>query len=141
MSGLGLKLALALAGVLGLILLLQRASRRWGGAFGAGRGADSIRLVGQRTLGPRISLALVEVMDRTLLLGVSSQGVRHLADLGPAAPSAAPPAAPPPALAPPEPAPEPEEENPEFEIELTRRLAALHERYLSVEELGSEGGV
>jgi flagellar protein FliO/FliZ len=137
MSGLALKLALALGLILGLILLLQRASRRWGGAFGAGGGADKIRLVGQRTLGPRISLALVQVMDRTFLLGVSPQGIRHLADLGPVLPPA------PPAVtaAPPEPARELLEENPPFETELNRRLAALQERYLSVNELGSEGGV
>ena len=137
MNGLALKLALALAAVVGVILLLQWASRRWGGALGVGRGAEKIRIVGQRTLGPRISLALVEVMDRTFLLGVSPQGIRHLADLGPSALPAEPAAAPAPA----EIAPQPREENPEFEVELTRRLAALQERYYSVTELGSEGGV
>jgi len=138
MTGLVIKLALALGGVLGLILLLQRASRRWGGAFGAGRSGERIQIVAQRTLGPRLSLALVEVQGRTLLLGVSPQGIRHLADLDPAPrPEQMPPAgsersgAPAAETAPAAP--------PDFEGELNRRLAAINQRYLSVGELGREG--
>lgn len=76
------KLGLSLVAVIGLILVLQRAARRYGGAFGAGSGNDKIRILSSRPVGPRLSLALVQVMDRTLLVGISPQGIRRVADLG-----------------------------------------------------------
>ncbi len=88
-GGVLLKLVFALVAVLALILLLQKAARRWGGSFQAGGGSESIRIVSSRSVGPRMSLALVQVMDRTLLVGISPQGIRQVADLGAAdAPSA-----------------------------------------------------
>lgn len=80
-----LKLAGSLTLVVGLILVLQRAARRWGGALAATPGADQIRLLSQRPVGPRLSLAVVEVKGRTLLVGISPQGIRRVADLGRAA--------------------------------------------------------
>lgn len=81
-GGVLLKLILALVAVLVLILLLQKAARRWGGSFQAGGGSESIRIVSSRSVGPRMSLALVQVMNRTLLVGISPQGIRQVADLG-----------------------------------------------------------
>lgn len=74
-----LKLALGLGAVIVLILVLQRMARRFGG--GLPRRGDPIQLLAQRPLGPRLSLAVVEVMDRTLLVGVSPHGVEKVADL------------------------------------------------------------
>jgi flagellar protein FliO/FliZ len=74
-----LKLALGLIAVIVLILLLQRIARRFGG--GLPRRGDPIQLLAQKPLGPRLSLAVVEVMDRTLLVGVSPHGVQRVADL------------------------------------------------------------
>lgn len=81
-GGVLFKLVLALALVLGLILLLQKAARRWGGSFQGGAGPDVIRIISSRSVGPRMSLALVQVMNRNLLVGISPQGIRHVADLG-----------------------------------------------------------
>lgn len=75
-----LKLGVGMAVVLGLIVLLQRLARRYGRAFTGGNGSD-IKIAAQRTLGPKLSLALVEVRGRTLLLGVGGNGVNMLSDL------------------------------------------------------------
>jgi flagellar biogenesis protein FliO len=75
------KLALSLGLVVGLILLLQKAARKWGHAMGAGGGTEAIRLLSQRSVGPRLSLAVVEVRGRTLLVGISPQGIQAVADL------------------------------------------------------------
>lgn len=77
-----LKLGLSLALVVGLILALQRVARRYGGSLGAAPGADQIRLLSQRAVGPRLSLAVIEVQGKTLLVGISPQGIRRVADLG-----------------------------------------------------------
>ena len=74
-----LKLALGLGAVIVLILVLQRFARRFGG--GLPRRGDPIQLLAQRPLGPRLSLAVVEVMDRTFLVGVSPHGIAKVADL------------------------------------------------------------
>jgi flagellar biosynthetic protein FliO len=79
-----LKLLASLAGVVGLIFVLQRVARRYGGALGSAPGPERIRLVSQRALAPRQSVALVQVMGRYFLVGVSPQGIRPVADLGPA---------------------------------------------------------
>jgi flagellar protein FliO/FliZ len=75
------KLALSLGLVVGLILVLQKAARKWGHALGAGGGSEAIRLLSQRSVGPRLSLAVVEVRGRTLLVGISPQGIQAVADL------------------------------------------------------------
>jgi len=47
-----------------------------------GRPSDRIRVISQRAVGPKLSLVLVQVMDRAILVGVSPQGIRRVADLG-----------------------------------------------------------
>ncbi len=129
-----LRLGLALALVLGVILALQWAARR----FGQGaRGTDGIRVVSQRSLGPKLSLAVIEVGGRTLLIGLSPNGVAPVADLtassvGGAAKATAP-----------EPTPEPTPETPRsFRDELEGKLGALRDRYVRVDEVSStETGV
>jgi flagellar biogenesis protein FliO len=93
-GGLVLKLAVSLAAVVALILVLQRVARRYGGALGAGGGTEKIRVLSQRPVGPRLSLALIQVMDRTFLVGISPQGIRRVADLGCSQPAVAPAAQP-----------------------------------------------
>lgn len=75
-----LQLTVALVVVLGLILLLQRIARRYGAGFAAG-GQERIEIVTQRAIGPRVSLAVVRVMGRTLLVGISPQGVQAVSEL------------------------------------------------------------
>jgi flagellar protein FliO/FliZ len=142
-GGLVLKLTLSLAAVVALILLLQRLARRWGGSFGRGGSGERIQVVSTRALGPRTSLALIQVMGRTLLVSISPQGIRPVADLGEV-----------PAVRPEEPAetgkrslfrverPQPPVKSAAFEGELSRRLAALRERYQTVAETQAqcEGG-
>ncbi len=83
------KLALSLGLVVGLILVLQKAARKWGHALGAAGGPEAIRLLSQRSVGPRLSLAVVEVRGRTLLVGISPQGIHAVADLDASAPPGA----------------------------------------------------
>lgn len=83
------KLALSLGLVVGLILVLQKAARKWGHALGTGGGPEAIRLLSQRSVGPRLSLAVVEVRGRTLLVGISPQGIHAVADLDASSPSGA----------------------------------------------------
>lgn len=127
-----LRLGLALALVLGMILALQWAARR----FGQGaRGTDGIRVVSQRSLGPKLSLAVIEVGGRTLLIGLSPNGVAPVADLtssslgGALLPGAA--------LAPAS-VPSPAMEAPRsFRDELEGKLGALRDRYVRVDEASS----
>ncbi len=76
-----LQLGLALVAVLALIFLLQRVARRYGAGF-AGGGDERIEILTQRAIGPRASLAVVRVMGRTLLVGISPQGISPVSDLG-----------------------------------------------------------
>lgn len=75
-----LKLGLGMTVVLVLIVVLQKLARRYGRAFTGGSSSE-IKVAAQRTLGPKLSLALVEVRGHTLLLGVGGSGVNTLADL------------------------------------------------------------
>ena len=83
------KLVLSLGLVVGLILVLQKAARKWGHTLGAAGGPEAIRLLSQRSVGPRLSLAVVEVRGRTLLVGISPQGIHAVADLDTASVSGA----------------------------------------------------
>lgn len=144
-GGIVLKLALSLAAVVVLILVLQRVARRYGGALGGGAGSDRIRVISQRAVGPKLSLVLVQVMDRTLLVGVSPQGIRQVADFGAAGPQGAPAAAtapPAPTVAPPLATAARAQGAADFEGELARRLAALRDSYPSIRDLETqaEGG-
>jgi flagellar protein FliO/FliZ len=73
-----LRVALSLGVVL---LLLWFLARRFGGRAGAGR-AVPIDVLGRRSLGRRSGVAVVEIAGRVLVLGVSDNGVRLVADLG-----------------------------------------------------------
>jgi flagellar protein FliO/FliZ len=74
-----LRVTLSLAVVLALFWFVARLShRRLGG------GARSmVRVVGRQALGRNASLAVVEVGDRVLVVGVSEGGVRLLAEMDP----------------------------------------------------------
>ncbi len=86
---LGLRVALSLACVLGLIWF---AGRRLQGS-GAVRKQRTVPLtvLGRQSLGKGAGLVLVEVAGRVLLLGVGDQGVRLLTEVAPdGSPAAAP---------------------------------------------------
>ncbi|MGZ4491157.1 MAG: FliO/MopB family protein [Nocardioidaceae bacterium] len=93
------RVTLSLAAVLGLFWLVARgASRRMAGAS---RGV--VRVRGRQALSRTSSVAVVEVGDRVLVLGVSDGGVRLLTELDPeevADPAAAEDARPDPATGP-----------------------------------------
>ncbi|MGZ4484249.1 MAG: FliO/MopB family protein [Nocardioidaceae bacterium] len=73
------RVTLSLAAVLGLFWLVARgASRRMAGAS---RGV--VRVRGRQALSRTSSVAVVEVGDRVLVLGVSDGGVRLLTELDP----------------------------------------------------------
>jgi flagellar protein FliO/FliZ len=85
---LGLRVALSLACVLGLIWFAGR--RLQGTAALRKPRSVPMTVLGRQTLGTGASLALVEIAGRVLLLGVGEQGVRVLTELDvPAAPDAA----------------------------------------------------
>ena len=135
-SGLGgvtFKLALALALVLGLIFVLQRVARRWGASFAPGGGRNErIRILSRLAVGPRLSLAVIQVLDRTLLVGISPQGIRRVAELGrwtdaPPAPVSAGDAG----------AGEAGGGEAGFEAEFRDRLSTLRGRYATVSDLDS----
>ena len=74
-----MRVTLSLAAVLGLFWLVARgASRRMAGAS---RGL--VRVRGRQALSRTSSVAVVEVGDRVLVLGVSDGGVRLLTELDP----------------------------------------------------------
>lgn len=74
-----LRVALSLAVVLGLFWGFARvSSRRLGGGSRA-----VVRVVGRRALGRSASVAVVEVGERVLVVGVSDSGVRLLTELDP----------------------------------------------------------
>ena len=77
-AGLLLRVALSLGAVLGLVWLLARGARR----TGAGRFAPASRftVVGRQSLGRSAGVAVVRVGDRALVLGVTEQSVRLLAE-------------------------------------------------------------
>ncbi len=77
MLGLLLRVVLSLVVVLGIIWFFARGGRRWGGS------SRLVRLAGRQTLSRTASLAVVQVADRVLVLGVSDSGVRLLTELDP----------------------------------------------------------
>jgi flagellar protein FliO/FliZ len=84
---LGLRVALSLACVLGLIWFAGR--RLQGTAALRKPRSVPMTVLGRQTLGKGASLALVEIAGRVLLLGVGEQGVRVLTELDvPEAPDA-----------------------------------------------------
>ncbi|NMR21065.1 flagellar biosynthetic protein FliO [Cellulomonas fimi] len=76
---LGLRVALALASVLGLIWF---AGRKLAGTAGVRRTRSvPLAVIGRQSLGKGAGVALVEVAGRVLLLGVGDQGVRVLTEI------------------------------------------------------------
>lgn len=78
MLGLLLRVVLSLAVVLGILwFITNKAGRRAGGR------TRLVRVAGRQALSRTASLAVVEVADRVLVLGVSDAGVRLLTELDP----------------------------------------------------------
>jgi flagellar biogenesis protein FliO len=76
--GLLLRVALSLAVVLGILwFITNKAGRRAGGR------TRLVRVAGRQALSRTASVAVVEVADRVLVLGVSDAGVRLLTELDP----------------------------------------------------------
>lgn len=67
-----LRMASALAVVLGLMALCAAAGRRWLGRLGAGADAPLVRVLGAGSLGSRRELIVVAVAGEVLLLGATA---------------------------------------------------------------------
>jgi flagellar biosynthetic protein FliO len=76
-----LRLGLSLGLVCGLIYLAAWAARKYLPAQVRPGGKGPIDIVASRAIGPRKSLLLVRVRDKTILLGLSAQGVQFLTDI------------------------------------------------------------
>ena len=86
------RLVVAVAVVIGLLLLTARLTRRVG-AKGTTRGADAVRLVSRQPLTRNASIAVVQSGGRTLVLGVTDNMVTLLSERpidGPDRPDATP---------------------------------------------------
>lgn len=78
MSSAMLQMLWALCIVVGLIFILYGLARR---RFGIGKtGSGEIRILEQRHIMPKASIALIEVRERQLLVGVTSERIELLAD-------------------------------------------------------------
>jgi len=75
--GLLLRVVLSLAVVLGIVWFVARGGRRVGGR------TRLVRVAGRQALSRTSSVAVVQVADRVLVLGVSDAGVRLLTELDP----------------------------------------------------------
>jgi len=75
--GLLLRVVLSLAVVLGILWFVAKGGRRAGGR------TRLVRVAGRQALSRTASVAVVEVADRVLVLGVSDAGVRLLTELDP----------------------------------------------------------
>jgi len=75
--GLLLRVVISLAVVLGIVWFVARGSRRFGGT------SRLVRVAGRQSLSRTASVAVVQVADRMLVLGVSEAGVRLLTELDP----------------------------------------------------------
>ena len=73
-----LQLVVSLGGVLGLIWLLARTAQKRGWMTGGSNAQKPIRIVARHGLTKTTSLAVVQIGDRELLLGVGAQGVNVL---------------------------------------------------------------
>lgn len=71
--------ALALIGVLALVLVLAALLKRWR-LSGPAAGNQGIQVVAANHLGPKERLVLVRVRDRDLLIGVSAAGLVRLGE-------------------------------------------------------------
>jgi len=76
-----MQFGLALLVVVLLILVLQRVAKRFGSSWKRGQNADDIQVLSERSMGQKLSLAIVEVMDQRWLVSVSPQGIQRVADI------------------------------------------------------------
>jgi flagellar protein FliO/FliZ len=67
--------------VLALLFLLAYGLKRWGQVMNKSTSGHRINILARQPLGPKHTLLLVEVLDRTLLLGVSPEAIRLLSAL------------------------------------------------------------
>jgi flagellar protein FliO/FliZ len=82
------RLVFSLGIILGLLLLAAKVARRNGrtlrlpgiGSFGGGRREATIKVVERASLSRNASLAVVQVGDRTLVVGITDHGVSLLTD-------------------------------------------------------------
>ena len=74
-----LRLVLAVAVVVGLLLMTARLTRRVGSG-GAGSARGAIRVVARQPLGRNASVAVIETGGRTLVLGVTDHQVSLLGE-------------------------------------------------------------
>ncbi|MFH1144389.1 MAG: flagellar biosynthetic protein FliO [Candidatus Eisenbacteria bacterium] len=72
------RVALALALVLGLLYAVLHLYRKAARSGGKAAGQHEIQIVSQRSLGPRTSLALVRIAGESLLIGVTPQQITAL---------------------------------------------------------------
>lgn len=74
-----LKSAVMLGVVIAALVLLLYVVRRFTSIRGAGKGKEDIRVAAVHHLSPKEKLVLVDVLDRKILLGVTSQAISSLA--------------------------------------------------------------
>ncbi|MBI9087730.1 MAG: flagellar biosynthetic protein FliO [Desulfobacterium sp.] len=79
MWGAFLKSAVMLGVVIAALVLLLYVVRRFTSIRGAGKGREDIRVAAVHHLAPKEKLVLVDVLDRKILLGVTSQTITSLA--------------------------------------------------------------
>ena len=70
------QVALALAGIVGVVLLLGVVAKRL--QLGKPKSGGSLEIVGSTYLGPKDRLVLVKVADRHVLVGVNPQCITNL---------------------------------------------------------------
>lgn len=75
------KTSAALAVVLALLLGVLWVLRRWSGQPAGGRATALVRLVASQPVGPKKAVSLVRVPGLLLVLGVTADGIRPLAQI------------------------------------------------------------
>lgn len=78
-SAIYIKLAGAMALVLGLLLLLSCGLKKWGHAI-QGKGKGLIEVIETRMILPRCHICLVRVGHRVMILASSEKGIEYLGD-------------------------------------------------------------
>ena len=80
-AGLIARLTFALAAVFGLIFLASWLARKYMPGQIAGGGRGPIEVISTRSVGPRKSLMLVRIQDKTILLGMTAQNLQFLTEV------------------------------------------------------------
>lgn len=87
LSGIG-KVFGALLVVVGLMLVVLYLIKRAGLGVGRGRSGSAIAVLESRMVAPKKYVAIVEIADKCLALGITDHSISLLADLGPEAKAA-----------------------------------------------------